>query len=115
MIVENEEKGARVYGLNLEGRLMYGTLLELQGSYPSTQRVCQARKWWDPSRHKRKPSMMWRQPKDDANARYVRLFRGHVSLHGSSSRHHCRATTRGACWCRTKQGSEYRGKIASRK
>ena len=49
MIVENEEKGARVYGLNLEGRLMYGTLLELQGGATfQRSEYAEARKWWEP-------------------------------------------------------------------
>ena len=49
MIVENDEKGARVYGLNLEGRMMFGTSFELQGG-ATLQRseYAEARKWWEP-------------------------------------------------------------------
>jgi len=49
VIVENDEKGAHVYGLNLEGRMMFGTSFELQGG-ATLQRseYAEARKWWEP-------------------------------------------------------------------
>ena len=56
VIVENDEKGAHVYGVNLEGRLMYGNRFELQGG-ATVQRseYAEARKWWEPESPEEEP------------------------------------------------------------
>lgn len=47
--VENSDDGAQVYGINLEGRVGYRTLLDLQlGATFQRSLYDNARKWWEP-------------------------------------------------------------------
>lgn len=49
VFVENANDGAQVYGINLEGRAGYGSLLDLQlGATFQRSLYDKARKWWEP-------------------------------------------------------------------
>lgn len=56
IIIENAGYGAKVYGMNLEGRAVFGKLLDLQaGATIQRSLYDEERKWWEPANAQEEP------------------------------------------------------------
>lgn len=56
IIIENAGYGAKVYGMNLEGRAVFGKLLDLQaGTTIQRSLYDEERKWWEPANAQEEP------------------------------------------------------------
>lgn len=56
IIIENAEYGAKVYGINLEGRAVFGNRLDLQaGATIQRSLYDEERKWWEPANAQEEP------------------------------------------------------------